>query len=1158
MKIKVLFMTLALILVVLISGCKKNDYVAAVGVCPIVVSTIPANGAVGVPLNQVVSATFNEKMNPNTITGSSFTLTALSTVAGVSTTTPVAGDVTYSGLTAFFKPTNPLTPNTTFTGRVTTMARDLMGNALQTDYVWSFATDLAPTVASDPANNATGVLLNKVIVATFSVPMDSLTLKNPATNFTIKQGTTTVPGKFSYASKTASFTPTVNLAPFTVYTGTILKGVNNMLGTSMAADYVWSFTTIPQLTLSSLPVLGGTTSGAGLFAQGSSVTVIATANAGFTFFNWTDGATVASTSATYQLTMAGNKTLVANFTPKYVVTVLSNPLLGGTTSGGGSFNSGSSVTVTAVPSTGFTFTNWTEGVNVASTAASYQFTISANRSLTANYAPIPYTVSVSSNPISGGTSTGGGIFNFGTSVTVSAVPSPGFTFTNWTEGANIVSSSASYQFTIAGNRTLVANYTAIPYTVIVSSLPVLGGVTTGGGTFNSGASVTVSASANAGFTFTNWTEGINIVSTNANYQFTIAGNRTLVANYAVIPYTVAVSSKPLLGGTTTGGGTFNSGTSVTVTAIPNPGFTFTNWTEGLIVVSSASSYQFIIAGNRTLVANYTAIPFTVTVSSLPVLGGVTTGGGIYNSGASVTVTASANAGYTFTNWTEGINIVSTSANYQFTIAGNRTLVANYNANPLSVTVSSNPLAGGTTYGGGVFNSGSVVIVHAAANVGYTFMNWTEGLVVASTNADYQFTISGSRILVANYIPITYTLAVSSNPLAGGITTGGGTFNSGAPVTATAAANPGYNFTNWTENGIIVPGALATYTFNIAGNRTLVANYTAVIGFTVAVSSNPLAGGITTGGGIFSSGASVTVTAAANPGYNFTNWTEGLLVASTNANYLFTISGNRILVANYTASIIPPAPLFTSRFGIFGGTAGMTNQGTLTKIVGGDIGTIATGTSAITGFHDSNGDIYTETGSNIGGVSGLILTCTVSTTGPTSAVVNAANCSAATVGRNAILAAYNALAGMPVSGVLLPANLSGLTVAPGVYKAPAGSFMIQDGLPGPAGDLTLSGTATDVWVFQMSTTLTVGGPGAAFPRSVILTGGALAKNVYWQVGSAATINAGGGGTMEGTIISQAGVAISTAGNVAIATLNGRALSLGASVTLVNTIINVPAP
>ena len=93
---------------------------------------------------------------------------------------------------------------------------------------------------------------------------------------------------------------------------------------------------------------------------------------------------------------------------------------------------------------------------------------------------------------------------------------------------------------------------------------------------------------------------------------------------------------------------------------------------------------------------------------------------------------------------------------------------------------------------------------------------------------------------------------------------------------------------------------------------------------------------------------------------------------------------------------------------------------------------------------------------------------------------------------------------------------------------------------------------------MATTLTVGGPGAAFPQSVTLVNGAQAKNVFWQVGSAATINAGGGGTMVGTIIAQAGVTFSTAGNVTIVTLNGRALSLGASVTMVNTVINVPAP
>ena len=84
----------------------------------------------------------------------------------------------------------------------------------------------------------------------------------------------------------------------------------------------------------------------------------------------------------------------------------------------------------------------------------------------------------------------------------------------------------------------------------------------------------------------------------------------------------------------------------------------------------------------------------------------------------------------------------------------------------------------------------------------------------------------------------------------------------------------------------------------------------------------------------------------------------------------------------------------------------------------------------------------------------------------------------------------------------------------------------------------------------------GGPGAAAPQSVILSGGAQAKNVFWQVGAAATINAGGGGTMVGTIIAKTGITFSTAASVDVVTLNGRALSLGASITLVDTVINVP--
>jgi hypothetical protein len=272
-----------------------------------------------------------------------------------------------------------------------------------------------------------------------------------------------------------------------------------------------------------------------------------------------------------------------------------------------------------------------------------------------------------------------------------------------------------------------------------------------------------------------------------------------------------------------------------------------------------------------------------------------------------------------------------------------------------------------------------------------------------------------------------------------------------------------------------------------------------------------------------------------------------------------LAGNTMLVDKVWSFTTAAAPVVTpvvnlrtvSTFGTFGGTAGMTNQG-INTIINGNIGTIATTTSTVTGFHDTEGDIFTETGSNIGGVNGTIYTCTNSVTGPNSTGVNAAYCALATQARLDANTAYLFLAAMPSTGVLA-GNLAGTTINPGVYTN-ASSVKIE------GGDLTLDalGDANAVFVFQIGSTLTVGGPGAAFPQSIILAGGAQAKNVFWQVGAAATINAGGGGTMAGTIISSAGVTFSTAGNVTLVTLNGRALSLGASVTMVNTVINVPAP
>jgi hypothetical protein len=238
------------------------------------------------------------------------------------------------------------------------------------------------------------------------------------------------------------------------------------------------------------------------------------------------------------------------------------------------------------------------------------------------------------------------------------------------------------------------------------------------------------------------------------------------------------------------------------------------------------------------------------------------------------------------------------------------------------------------------------------------------------------------------------------------------------------------------------------------------------------------------------------------------------------------------------------------FGVFGGGAGMTNQGIYT-VVNGDIGTTAAST-LVTGFHDSKA-VFTQTPLNIGKVTGKIHTATAPAGSVPNVIAAAAALSAQTAYDNLSPAALPG--GKDVSSLGGGAGqLGNRTLAPGVYKSAPGSFAIQ------GGDLYLDGQGdpNSVWVFQMASTLTVGGPGAAFPQSVILVNGAQAKNVFWQVASHATINAGGGGTMVGTIIASSGASFSTAGNVEVVTLNGRALALHASVTLVNTVIKVPAP
>src|SRR5262249_24707230 len=201
-------------------------------------------------------------------------------------------------------------------------------------------------------------------------------------------------------------------------------------------------------------------------------------------------------------------------------------------------------------------------------------------------------------------------------------------------------SGYAYGKTTGANRSLT-----------VSASPSAGGVVSGGGTFPAGSSRTVTATANSGYAFAGWSENGNVVSTSASYTFTLNANRALVANFTATPvnYTISLGASPIAGGAVSGAGTFAAGSSRTVTATANSGYTFANWPENGSVISRAASYTSPLNAKRPLVANFTANPvnYTVSVGASPAAGGIVTGGGTFAASSSQTVTATANSGDTF-------------------------------------------------------------------------------------------------------------------------------------------------------------------------------------------------------------------------------------------------------------------------------------------------------------------------------------------------------------------------------------------------------------------------------------------------------------------------------------------------------------------------------
>ena len=190
----------------------------------------------------------------------------------------------------------------------------------------------------------------------------------------------------------------------------------------------------------------------------------------------------------------------------------------------------------------------------------------------------------------------------------------------------------------------------------------------------------MTATANTGYTFTNWTENGSVVWNEASFTFGVTGDRNLVANFSLNTYNVTATADPSEGGTVSGAGEYSYGESCTLTAIANEGYTFINWTENGDQVSSQAEYTFTVDGDRTLVAHFTSQGYIITAIADPEEGGTVTGGGEYVYGSTCTLVATANENYDFMGWYKGEDLASAQASYTFTVTTSETYVAVFSFN----------------------------------------------------------------------------------------------------------------------------------------------------------------------------------------------------------------------------------------------------------------------------------------------------------------------------------------------------------------------------------------------------------------------------------------------------------------------------------------------
>ena len=751
-------------------------------------------------------------------------------------------------------------------------------------------------------------------------------------------------GKVSVTGSTSSVTGTVTITQATsTWTVTYSKGdyINTINKTSEKINW------------------GGTaTAVATLLAN--------TAQYTYSFTGWYEGSTKISSDLSLSVpNITANRTFTAigaRTLNRYTLSFTITPTGAGTVSGGGTYDYGSSVKSTATPATGYNFTKWVDETGDESTTNPYPgWEITKNRTIQAVFTIKSYSITLASQfriaetgdftgGTTGGTVSGGGTVTHGTSVTAKATPATGYSFAGWYEGSNKVSDDASYTFSATDNRSLTARFQRQWFTVTFTA-GTGGSVAPISARVEYGGEASSTATAAAGYTFSGWSDGTKTAKLTVT---NVTANATYTAEYTMNTYTVTYVKGTGIATISKTSEVVSWGANATgCTATVTTGYTFDGWYNGATRVSTSLTYApTAVESNLTLTAKANINSYTVSPSAYyrttdgtgdytaGTTGGAVSGGGSVNHGESITVTASAAAGYTFDGWysagASGGTLLSSSASYAISgVTASMTVYARFTRIYYTITYSAGDYVASLSrtserVAHGANATGSTMTVNSTtAQYSYGVDGWYSGSTRVTSSATYAptgvtadetYTAKGTRSLRSYTVTYNKGSYISSVSRTSEFVSYG---SNAAGSTATVMASDvqyTYGFDGWYNGSTRVSTSVTYAPASITGDLTLEARGTrTTTSYTISVSldSSAAGRGSVSGGGSYAYGETATVVCTKTNSQDvFDGWYEGSTRVSTSLSYAFTVTGARTLVAKILYLDVTPTSL---SYGATGGS-----------------------------------------------------------------------------------------------------------------------------------------------------------------------------------------------------------------------------------------------